>query len=296
MRSRGTRTVPGPGRPAARGLVAWAAVMAMVLMAAGCDSAASRSGVPRPDHVVVVVEENRGYDQIIGSADAPYLNELALRGASLTEFYAITHPSQPNYLALFAGSTLGVRNDSCPHTLTARNLGSQLLQADLTFAGYAQSMPRVGYTGCNSGAYARRHNPWVNFSNLPASVNRPWTDFPRAFEDLPTVSFVIPDLEHDMHDGSVRKADTWLRDNLGDYADWAMTHNSLLVVTWDEDESQGELSNRIPTLLVGEGVKPGEHSQPNNLYGLLRTLLDAYDLEPLGHSADAEALDVWTDG
>ncbi|MGJ5828359.1 alkaline phosphatase family protein [Streptomyces ossamyceticus] len=244
----------------------------------------------------MVVEENRGYDQIIGSADAPYLNERALRGASLTEFYAITHPSQPNYLAMFAGSTLGVRNDSCPHTLTARNLGSQLLQADLTFAGYAQSMPRVGYTGCRSGAYARRHNPWVNFSNLPASVNRPWTDFPRSFEDLPTVSFVIPDLEHDMHDGSVRKADTWLRDNLGDYADWAMTRNSLLVVTWDEDESQGELSNRIPTLLVGEGVKPGEHSQPNNLYGLLRTLLDAYDLEPLGHSADAEALDVWTDG
>ncbi|MEU9169727.1 alkaline phosphatase family protein [Streptomyces sp. NPDC048420] len=277
----------------ARGLVAWAAVMAMLLATAGCDHSSAQAGIPRPDHIVVVIEENRGYNDIIGNPDAPYLNELTRQGASLTQFYAITHPSQPNYLALFSGSTQGVGDNSCPHTLTARNLGSQLLQADLTFVGYAQSMPHVGFTGCTSGAYVRRHNPWVNFSSLPASVNRPWTDFPRDFTDLPTVAFVIPDLEHDMHDGSVRQADTWLRDSLGDYANWARTHNSLLVVTWDEDESGGDQPNRIPTILVGEHVQPGNHDQPNNLYGLLRTLLDAYDLKPLGHSADADAVDVW---
>jgi acid phosphatase len=267
--------------------------MTMLLMTTGCDQSSARTGIPRPDHVVVVIEENQPYDGIIGSGEAPYINELARQGASLTQFFAITHPSQPNYLALFSGSTQGVSDNSCPHTLTARNLGTHLLQAGLTFAGYAESMPRVGFTGCTHGAYVRRHNPWVNFTNLPASANRPWTDFPRDFDDLPTVSFVVPDLNNDMHDGSVRQADTWLRDNLGDYAEWARTHNSLLVVTWDEDDSEGP--NHIPTILVGEGVQRGNNSQPNNLYGLLRTLLDAYDLKPLQHSDDADPVDVWND-
>ncbi|MFJ7962948.1 alkaline phosphatase family protein [Streptomyces sp. NPDC096324] len=282
---------PGPGGLLTRGLLAWAAVVVTLLTTAGCDESSAGSGIPRPDHVVVVIEEDQPYDAVIGSPDAPYVNQLARRGASLTEFYALTHPSQPNYLALFSGSFLGVDDDSCPHTLTSRNLGSQLLQADRTFVGYAQSMPRVGFTGCSSGAYVRRHNPWVNFTNLPASANRPWTDFPRDFRDLPTVSFVVPDLEHDMRDGSVRRGDTWLRNSLGDYADWAMTHNSLLVVTWDEDDGRGP--NHIPTVLVGEHVRQGDDDQPNNQFGLLRMLLDAYGLTPLHHSADAEPVDVW---
>nr|WSY50041.1 alkaline phosphatase family protein [Streptomyces sp. NBC_00886] len=240
-----------------------------------------------------MIEENRSYSDIVGNPQAPYLNELARQGASLTEFYAITHPSQPNYLALFSGSTRGIVGDSCPHTFTSRNLGSQLLQAGLTFAGYAESMPGVGFTGCSSGAYVRRHNPWVNFTNLPASVNRPWTHFPRDFASLPTVSFVVPDVRHDMHDGDVQKADTWLRDNLGDYARWAMTHNSLLVVTWDEGADRADQPNHIPTLFVGERVRPGNHAQPNNTFGLLRTLLDAYDLKPLDHSSEADPIDVW---
>ncbi|MFE1287097.1 alkaline phosphatase family protein [Streptomyces sp. NPDC058751] len=265
--------------------------MLTLLVTAGCDRASAGSGIPRPDHVVVVIEEDQPYDAVIGNPDAPYLNQLARRGASLTQFYALTHPSQPNYLALFAGSYLGVTDDSCPHALTARNLGSQLIESGRSFVGYAQSMPGAGFTGCASGAYVRRHNPWVNFDNLPSSVNRPWTDFPRDFDDLPTVAFVVPDLEHDMHDGGVRQGDTWLRDNLGDYADWAMTHNSLLVVTWDEDDSQGP--NHIPTVLVGEHVQRGDHDQPNNQFGLLRMLLDAYGLKQLDHSAGAEPVDVW---
>ncbi|MFF3885510.1 alkaline phosphatase family protein [Streptomyces sp. NPDC001914] len=289
-RTRGVR--PGTGHRLTRGLLAWAAVVVTLLATAGCDQAAG-SGIPRPDHIVVVIEGDQSYDAVIGSPDAPYLNQLAHKGASLTQFYALTRPSQPNFLALFSGSFLGVDDDSCPHALTSRNLGSQLLQAGKSFVGYAQSMPRVGFTGCSSGAYVRRHNPWVNFDNLPASANRPWTDFPRDFTDLPTVAFVVPDLDHDMHGGRVREGDTWLRDSLGAYADWAMTHNSLLVVTWDEDDGQGP--NHIPTVLVGEHVRPGDDDQPNNQFGLLRMLVDAYDLKPLHHSADSEPVDVWDD-
>ncbi|NUK24618.1 acid phosphatase [Streptomyces lunaelactis] len=293
----GARPFPvgGPG-PLKRKAVALAAVAATLLPTAACGTSGDDPAVPRPDHIVVVVEENRSYSSIIGNSEAPYLNELARWGASLTKFTAITHPSQPNYLGLFSGSTQGVSDNSCPHTFRASNLASQLRQADLTFAGYSQSLPFVGFTGCTSGAYVRRHNPWVNFSNVPASVNLPWSAFPRDYADLPTVSFVIPDVENDMHDGSVSQADTWLRDNLGRYARWAMTHNSLLVVTWDEDENEDGEANQIPTFLVGEQVRPGDYAEVNNLHGLLRTLLDAYGLPAIGHSANARPIDVWRDG
>ncbi|MGW3990984.1 alkaline phosphatase family protein [Streptomyces sp. NPDC004830] len=283
-----------PSRPLhrLRGHLAAAAAAALLMPVAACGSSDGDDGVPRPDHVVVVVEENRGYEDVIGSPEAPFINELARKGANLTEFFAVTHPSQPNYLALFSGSTQGV-DDDCPNDFSSRNLASELLQADLTFAGYAESLPRTGFRGCTSGPYVRRHAPWVNFTNLPDSVNRPWTDFPEDFSKLPDVSFVVPNLDNDMHDGGVERADAWLRENLGDYAEWAMTHNSVLVVTWDEDEGGEDEDNHIPTVVVGERVEPGDHDQPNNLYGLLRTLLDAFGLDALGHSEEAEPLDIW---
>lgn len=282
------------GAPAARGhAVLLAAAMALLLPVAACGAPAGEGGTPRPDHVVVVVEGDRSYRSVIGNDKAPYLNRLAEQGASLTEFYAVTRPGQPNYLALFSGSTQGVESNSCPHTFTSRNLASELVQADLTFAGYAQSMPENGYRGCRSGPYTRVHNPWVNFTNLPDSMNRTWKEFPSDFDDLPTVSFVIPDEKHDMHRGGVHRADTWLRENLGDYARWARHNNSLLVVTWDQDAGGRSATNHIPTVIVGEHVRPGANDDPGNHYDLLRTLLDAYELAPIDNTGVAEPLDVW---
>jgi acid phosphatase len=64
----------------------------------------------------------------------------------------------------------------------------------------------------------------------------PFTDFPTDFTQLPTLSFVVPNNNNNMHDGTAAVADAWLQTNIKSYADWAMTHNSLLVVTWDEDK------------------------------------------------------------
>ncbi|MEY9968095.1 hypothetical protein ABIA33_006175 [Streptacidiphilus sp. MAP12-16] len=249
--------------------------------------------VPRPDHVVVVVEENHSYSQIIGdSTNAPYLNTLAQQGALFTHSFAITHPSEPNYLALFSGSTQGVTDDSCPHTFSGPDLGSELTTAGLGFAGYSESMPSAGFTGCDSGSYARKHNPWVNFSDVPSAANQPWTAFPHDYSQLPTLSFVIPNLDDDMHDGSVRQGDDWLKQSLGAYATWARTHNSLLVVTWDEDDESH--SNQIPTILVGQPVRPGSYAETLDHYRLLRTLEDAYGLPHAGDSsAVTPVLDAW---
>ena len=245
--------------------------------------------MPRPDHVVVVILENEHRSSVIGSPHAPYLNRLAARGANLTHSYGITHPSQPNYLALFSGSTQGVTSNACPQRFPkADNLGHQLRTAGLSFAGYAESLPKVGFTGCASGRYQRKHNPWVNFTNLPASVNRPFSAFPRDYGKLPAVSFVSPNMCHSMHDCSIHTGDRWMKKHLDRYARWATHHNSWLVVTFDENA--GGTVNPIPTIIVGDHVRPGRNAQKINHYTLLRTIEDAYGLPALGRAAAVSPL------
>jgi hypothetical protein len=218
------------------------------------------------DHIVVVIEENHSYNQIVGGSDAPYIQALIQRGALFTNAHGVTHPSQPNYLALFSGSTQGVTDDACKKPFTAPNLASELINARLTFAGYSEDLPRVGYTGCSTKGYARKHNPWVQFTNVPQELNRPFSDFPQDFSNLPAVSFVIPNHQDDMHDGTVKQA----------YVSWAETHQSLLIVTWDEDDFAKD--NHIPLIVIGPMVKMGEYGENVNHTNVLRTIEDVYHL------------------
>jgi hypothetical protein len=255
----------------------------------------SRQGattLPRPDHVVMVIEENHAYSEIIGSSSAPYINSLASQGAVLANSHAVTHPSEPNYLALFAGSTFGLSDDSCPHTFTSANLAQELIQAKSSFGGYSEDLPSVGYTGCSYANYARKHNPWVNFTNVPSSVNMPFNSFPTNFSSLPTVSIVVPNLQNDMHDGTIEQADTWLKSHIDSYATWAKKNNSLLIVTWDEDDRSS--GNQIPTIFVGPMVKAGNYSENVNHYNVLRTLEAMYELPYANQSASVTIItDLW---
>jgi phosphatidylinositol-3-phosphatase len=247
---------------------------------------------PRPDHVVIVMEENHAYSQIIGSSSAPYINSLAQQGALFTNSYAVAHPSQPNYVALFSGSTQGLISDDCPQTFSGPDLGSQLLAAKFSFTGYAEGLPSAGSTVCTAGNYARKHAPWVNFTDVPASSNQPFTSFPSDYSTLPAVSFVIPNLQDDMHSASIQQGDSWLQNQLGGYAQWAETHNSLLIVTWDEDNDLS--GNHIPTIFVGSSVKPGQYSESITHYTVLRTLESMYGLSPINNSATVNPItDVW---
>ena len=263
---------------------------------------------PRYDHVVVVMEENHSYGQVLGPslypplafspfvwADAlkvplvvtqdPYIHSLARDSAVFTNSHALTHPSQPNYLALLSGSTQGVTSDATPRThFAAPNLGGELIAAGLSFAGYSESLPRAGYTGDDVGDYARRHAPWVNFTDVPASASLPFSRFPGNFGTLPTLSFVIPNLQHDMHSGSVEDADRWLQSKISAYARWARGHNSLLIVTWDEDS--GTSSNHIATLFWGAHIRAGNYSETVTHYRVLRTLEDMYGVAHAGNSAN----------
>jgi len=253
--------------------------------------------VPHYDHVVLVIMENTNENAILGDTiNAPYLNQLANDGAQFTNSFANTHPSQPNYLALFSGSTQGITDDSCPHLFPGANLGSQLLNAGLGFAGYSESMPVDGYTNCLSYPYARKHNPWVNFRRLPAAVNLTFDAFSTDFDMLPTLAIVVPNLCNDMHDCSRLVGDTWLHDHIDAYAQWARTHASLLIITWDEDDYSASNANHIATIFYGAAVKTGAYAEPITHYSVLRTLEDMYGLKALGGAATAMPItDVWDD-
>ncbi|QBB70978.1 acid phosphatase [Pseudolysobacter antarcticus] len=258
--------------------------------------------IPRYDHVVIVIMENTSDSTIIGNtAQAPYINTLAMMGAVFSDSHAITHPSEPNYLALFSGSTQGLSDDSCPHTFTGLNLGSQLIAAGFTFQGFSESMPSNGYTICTSGTYARKHNPWVNFSSgtnsVPSTSNLTFAAFPSGatpdFSTLPTLSFVVPNLCNDMHDCSIATGDAWLHTHIDPYLQWARSHNSLLILTWDEDDSTTS-ANQIPTMFVGAHVRNATFSEHIDHYSVLRTLEDMFGLSAIGGAVNATPItDTW---
>ncbi|MGE5292559.1 MAG: alkaline phosphatase family protein [Micromonosporaceae bacterium] len=279
-----------PGRPSA-GPTASAAPSASAHATRSAPAAVA--ALPAPLHIVLVVMENHSYGDIIGNPAAPFINALARRGALFTRSYGVTHPSQPNYLALFSGSAHGVTDDSCPHVFHAPNLASGLAASGRSFTGYAEGLPNVGSTVCASGAYARKHVPWVNFASVPASASQPFSRFPAADPaKLPTVSWVIPDLCHDMHDCGVSTGDAWLASHLGGYAAWAMTHRSLLIVTWDEDD--GGTANHIATIFFGQFVRPGRCVQRITHYNVLATIEHAYHLRRDGHAgAAAPITGIW---
>ncbi len=252
------------------------------------------AGLPAPAHVVIVMLENKSYADLIGNPDAAYINSLAKGGALFTNSHAVTHPSQPNYLALFAGSTEGVADDDGPLSFAGPDLASELAAAGKTFTGYSEELPAAGSTVLTYQDYARKHNPWSDFTDVPAADNQPYSAFPTNYATLPTVSIVIPDLDDDMHDGTIAEGDSWLQANLGPYATWAKANNSLLVVTCDEDDDTDTV-NQIPTIFYGGPVATGTYGENINHYNVLRTIEDLYGTGYAGASGTATPItDVWT--
>lgn len=285
------------------------------LVATVADATARAAAIPRPTKVVVVIEENKAPSQILGDPCCPFITSLAAGGANLVNAFAVTHPSQPNYIALFSGSQQGV-TDNAVHAhsqFTAPNLGSKLREKGYRFAGYSEGLPYPGYDGTTDQEYypyARRHNPWVNWQaddapppraanptgKLPPQINRPFDDFPQGqtadYSALPEVSIVIPNNLNNMHDAGREAGDQWLRDHLADFAQWAQQNNGLLIVTFDEDD--GSHGNRIATVLFGAAVQPGVYSQRVDHYDVLRTLEEMYALPQTAGTLTAATIDdVW---
>jgi len=266
----------------------------------------SANAVPLFSHIVVVIGENTSAGSVFGSSSAPYINALANAGAKFTNSFALTHPSQPNYLQLYSGSNQGVTDDSYITTkFTTANLGRELINAGKSYTTYSEGLPSVGYDGSTSGLYARKHNPAANWmgtgtNQIPTTTNQPFTAFPANFNNLPAVSFVVPNLCNDGHDvcaplnNSVLQFDRWIQNNLDAYKQWCINNNSLLIVTYDEDDFSS--TNKIATVFYGAHVAPATYSQTINHYNVLRTIEDGNGLTThAGAAASSSTIDYcWT--
>ena len=252
--------------------------------------------------IIVVVEENKNADEILGSGKAPFIDQLAGQGVVLTSYFGVSHPSLPNYLSVLAGDTFGVSTDCTDCRRDATNLVDQLEQAGLSWKGYFQGLPEACSKVPSAGDYVVRHDPFMYFDDVRDDPGRcanvvPFSALSADLNDnvLPRFSLVIPDLQHDMHDGSIAEGDAWLRNLVGMIRHSpAWQADVRIVVTFDEghgDEGCCDglaAGGHIVTVVAGSRVDGGQSDDtPYSHYSLLRSIEEAFGLGLLRHAGDA---------
>jgi phospholipase C len=283
-------------------------VLAFLALAAA--AAPARAGAPSFKKIVVVVFENTSEDDAF---QRPFFGKLANQGAALKNYYAVTHPSQPNYIAMVSGSDdlqLAPEKNEKPANrdgvvnIDRRHLGDLLEEAGLRWKVYAQRYPGNCFLGewADDKKYARKHVPFISFKNVQSSPKRcaNVVEGSQFFEDfksgaLPEYSLFIPDMRNDGHNTGVKFADHWFSDAFGELIkDPAFEKDILLAVTFDEDDRVN--ANHIYTALYGASVAPGSVSKERYThYSLLKTIEKAFKLGSLGLNDDgAKPIDdVW---
>jgi phosphatidylinositol-3-phosphatase len=257
-----------------------AALVASALAVASPPAHAATT-VPTLDHVFLIVMENHSYGEIIGSSQAPYINSLLSSGALATSYYAVAHPSLPNYVALTSGSTYGITSDCTTCWLGVSHIGDTLEAAGSTWKAYEESMPSACFVG-DSYPYAQKHDPFIYYNDVRTNAARcqshvvPYSQLGvdlQATTTTPNFAFITPNMCDDMHDCSISTGDGWLQGEVPQILNSLAfkTQRSLLAVTWDEDDSSA--ANQVPLILIGSGVSAGfQTSLVYNHYSLLRTI------------------------
>jgi len=261
-----------------------------------------------------VVEENHSIGQIIGSPQAPFLNRLAAKGTLLTSYFAITHPSLPNYLAMVSGGTQQITSDCGGCNLDAPNLVDQLEAAGVSWKAYMEDLPAPCSDAHMAGAYAKKHDPFMYFDSVRGDPSRcakvvplDRLDADLAAGQLPRLVFVTPNLDHDMHGAGeggndaalIAAADRWLEGLYGKLAgSSAWREDTRLVVTWDEGHGTGAAGGptgccggqatggNVATIVAGPGVRPARDNATYSHYALLRSIETLLQLPLLGHAGD----------
>jgi len=257
--------------------------------------------VPAESPIVVVMLENKTEAQIHDAADAPYLQHLLASGAEMTDYQGVAHPSQPNYLALFSGSTQGVFDDHV-HDVDAPTLADQLEAAGKTWRIFAENYPGGCFTGASAtggpdgdGTYVRKHVPAISFRSIAGSPARCANIQPLAsFEpDAADFMWIVPNLCHDMHDCPIASGDRWLASfvpRILDSPAFRPGGHGLLIVTFDERDGNDH-NGEIVTVLVGPDVRAGTTSGiAHSHYSLLRTIETSLGLPCLADACEANTL------
>jgi hypothetical protein len=279
---------------------------ALLLVGAVVAAIASQSpdtragGTPKLGRVAVMVLENRSYEQIIGNPSAPYINSLARKGALETRYYAVTHPSLPNYIALTTGGHVGVNSDCSSCQSRGRSLVNQLDGAHIPWRAYFESMPSQPSTPYGKGqAYDPYYNPFVYTQSLAKTdLTSDTRDFATLSRDLATnslhrFSWIAPDVWHDGHNGKLAAVDSFASRMVPRIVK-ALGPRGVLFILWDEGQktdirgAHGKGGGRVPLIALGPGARAGARVNAKaNHYALLKTIEASMGLSQLGHARGA---------
>jgi hypothetical protein len=244
--------------------------------------------------------ENHGLERVLGSNGLDYVTDLVERYGLAENYHAVGRPSQPNYLALFSGSTQGV-TDNDPHDIAAPNIADQIEASGRTWRAYAENVPPDCYTGERArdgrdgkGEYARKHAPAISFTSISGDPQRcanikDFSAFDPAASDF---AFITPNLCHDAHDCSLGDADDWLASFLPRilYSP-AYQDGGVVFQTFDEAEGDVPTGGQVATIVISSDVERGLRSKvAHDHYSLLRTIEDAWGLGCLANSCAANTL------
>ncbi|HEY0755177.1 MAG TPA: alkaline phosphatase family protein [Ktedonobacteraceae bacterium] len=273
----------------------------------------NNSALPDFQHIFLIVMENNSYSNLIGNADAPWINSAAHNYIVATNYYGVGHPSEPDYIALTSGSVQGVTSDA-DVTLNAPNIVDQLEKHGRSWTAYMQGLFSAGNTNklaSTAGDYARKHNPFVSYADIqqnPARLAR-IVDFSQFASNLagnamPAFVWITPDLCHDMHGagacsdtrGLIQVGDAFLRATVNQIMhSSAWTGHSAIFITWDESEADDNSGccganpggGHILTLIIPYATSPPQTlTRPYNHYSLLATIEDAWSLGCLATTCD----------
>jgi hypothetical protein len=255
------------------------------------------------DHIAVIVMENHSYGEVIGSSSAPYTNSLAHTYALAANYFAVSHPSLPNYLALAGGSTFGITDDCTDcHVAGAPSLANQLDAAGISWTDYQEGMPSACFGGPDnaSGQYAKKHNPFIYFdavANNPALCSHtvPATSLAGdiAARRLPAFTWLTPNLCNDTHDCSVQTGDAYLAGLVPGLLQALGPHGALFLV-WDESQDSDTsgccggkaAGGHVPAIVAGGGARTAAtSSMAYDHYSVLRTIEDNWGLTELGNAS-----------
>ncbi|KAI7847736.1 phosphoesterase family-domain-containing protein [Circinella umbellata] len=263
-------------------------------------SSSSESGlVPGKyfDRVVIIVFENKDYKTAMKN---DYLKSLPSKhnGVLLTNYRGTSHPSQPNYISMISGSTDGT-NENDESNIDRETIVDLLEKKDISWKSYNEDYPG----GCNKEMdidnYARKHNPFISFTNIQKDkkrcakiVNAKQLDKDIENNEVPQYAFYTPDLNNDAHEKDMDYGAKWLKKFLEPrMKNSAFSKNTMFVITFDEDDYNTD-TNHIYTALIGPDWKnaPKTKKDKNKYdhYSLLRTIEDNWDLGDLGQN-DKEA-------
>ncbi len=275
-------------------------VMALALTACGLaaeDPPMADAGRPvaRPARVAVLVLENRSYEQVIGSASAPYINRLARSGALATEYYAIAHPSLPNYIALTGGSEMGITNDCAVCEVVGdKNLVGQLDASGHTWKAYFEGIDSNLWPGGDTDLYNPHYNPFVYYESVRGVArNRDRVvDFDDLHRDLKAGQvadfiWIAPGIHHDGHNSTLHAADRYASHLVPEVLQ-ALGPRGVLYLTWDEGKPTdlrgdgGAGGGRIALIAAGGAARAHARTHVKaDHYALLRTIEAGFGLRAL---------------